>query len=222
VRFFASQKSQISILDISAASAESVVSSLRSEYPGVTFLSKKCDVADWDEQKRVFAEVYQELGGIDIVFANAGVTELGSFVQKDEGEPTKPNLRTLEINLIGNLYSEWLFMFSSVYNLYPGIVYIYLTYSFAAVKLGIHYLRKNEAAYKGSIICTASNAGIYYFPIAPIYATSKHGVVGAVRSLEKSLELEGIQINALAPAVIGIASLIILPTRLFPKQWLTN
>jgi NAD(P)-dependent dehydrogenase (short-subunit alcohol dehydrogenase family) len=114
VRFFASQKSQISILDISAASAESVVSSLRSEYPGVTFLSKKCDVADWDEQKRVFAEVYQELGGIDIVFANAGVTELGSFVQKDEGEPTKPNLRTLEINLIGNLYSEWLFMFSSM------------------------------------------------------------------------------------------------------------
>jgi NAD(P)-dependent dehydrogenase (short-subunit alcohol dehydrogenase family) len=39
--------------------------------------------------------------------------------------------------------------------------------------------------------------------MAPFYATAKHGVVGLVRSLAKPLGLEGIQINGLAPAVVG-------------------
>lgn len=67
-------------------------------------------------------------------------------------------------------------------------------------------MRKKSEAYKGSIICTASNAGLYPFPIAPMYGTSKHGVVGAVRSLAKPLDAEGIQINAICPNVIGTTS----------------
>lgn len=75
--------------------------------------------------------------------------------------------------------------------------------------MAIHYILKNapnSSGSKGGIICTASNAGIYCFPMAPFYATAKHGVVGLVRSLAKPLELEGIQINALAPAVVGAFS----------------
>lgn len=68
-------------------------------------------------------------------------------------------------------------------------------------------MRKNttvaENERKGSIICTASNAGIYPFPIAPMYSTTKHGVIGAVRSLARNLEKEGIQINAICPNCIG-------------------
>lgn len=56
---------------------------------------------------------------------------------------------------------------------------------------------------RGSIICTASNAGLYPLPVAPIYATSKFAVVGLVRSLARSLSRQAIQINALAPAVLG-------------------
>ncbi len=56
---------------------------------------------------------------------------------------------------------------------------------------------------RGSIICTASNAGIYPFPIAPLYATSKAGVIGLVRSMARPLARVNIQINALAPAVLG-------------------
>jgi NAD(P)-dependent dehydrogenase (short-subunit alcohol dehydrogenase family) len=64
-------------------------------------------------------------------------------------------------------------------------------------------MRKNAGNQKGSIVCTASNAGLYPLPIAPMYAASKFGVVGTVRSLARPLLQEGIQINALAPAVIG-------------------
>jgi NAD(P)-dependent dehydrogenase (short-subunit alcohol dehydrogenase family) len=71
-----------------------------------------------------------------------------------------------------------------------------------AVKLAAHYIVKNPprgsetGPSKGSIICTA-------FPIAPLYAATKSGVIGLVRSLARALEREQIQINALAPAVIG-------------------
>ena len=56
----------------------------------------------------------------------------------------------------------------------------------------------------GSIICTASNAGLYPFPMAPLYGVSKAGVVNLVRSLGPVLEKVNIQINALAPAVLGM------------------
>lgn len=75
--------------------------------------------------------------------------------------------------------------------------------------LAIHYISKNTplskygVESKGSIICTASNAGLYAFPMAPIYAATKYGVIGLVRALAAGLVKESIQINALAPAVIG-------------------
>lgn len=176
VRFFAAQSTKISVLDISAASAQTVVSSLQTEFPSSTFLFKKCDVSSWDEQKAVFAEIHKEIGSIDYVFANAGVSEVGNFLQKDSGEPVRPTLKTIDINLVGTLYS---------------------------VKLAVHYMRKNSSEQKGLIVCTASNAGLYPFSIAPMYGTSKHGVVGTVRSLAKSLHLEGIRINAICPNCIG-------------------
>lgn len=70
------------------------------------------------------------------------------------------------------------------------------------VRLAVHYMRKNAAAEKGSIICTASNAGIYAFPAAPMYGVAKHGAVGAIRSLGGPLSEEGIRINGICPNVI--------------------
>lgn len=56
---------------------------------------------------------------------------------------------------------------------------------------------------RGSIICTASNAGIYPFPVGPLYAASKAGVIAFVRSMAPVIARNKIQINALAPAVLG-------------------
>lgn len=82
-----------------------------------------------------------------------------------------------------------------------------------AVTLAMHYIRKNAVVYgatapsRGSIICTSSDAGLYACPVAPIYAASKFGVVGLVRSLARPLEKEAVQINALAPAFIGMLTI---------------
>jgi NAD(P)-dependent dehydrogenase (short-subunit alcohol dehydrogenase family) len=51
----------------------------------------------------------------------------------------------------------------------------------------------------GSIVATASLAGLTAVPMDPIYATTKHAVVGFVRSVAPQLETRGIRINALCP-----------------------
>jgi NAD(P)-dependent dehydrogenase (short-subunit alcohol dehydrogenase family) len=51
----------------------------------------------------------------------------------------------------------------------------------------------------GSIVATASLAGLTATPMDPIYAATKHAVVGFVRSCAPQLAKRGIRINALCP-----------------------
>ncbi|KAK0611270.1 hypothetical protein B0T14DRAFT_324519 [Immersiella caudata] len=181
-RHFASQGHRIAILDINADVGLRVAQELAEEYPASIVVFKKCDVASWDEQAAVFKDVFLEHGGrLDIVMANAGIAEGGmiTVVDLEEEEPSPPRLRTLEINLIGVIYS---------------------------VKLAAHYMNKkpldDTVTSRGSVICTASNVGLYPLPSSPLYSATKFGVVGLVRSLANILSKAKIQINALAPSLI--------------------
>ncbi len=51
----------------------------------------------------------------------------------------------------------------------------------------------------GSIVATASLAGLTAVPFDPIYAANKHAVVGLVRSAGPVYALESIRINAICP-----------------------
>ncbi|KUJ14469.1 putative short chain dehydrogenase/reductase [Mollisia scopiformis] len=179
IKFFAQFSTNCAILDISLATASTLLPALQTQFPHSRFAFKKCDVSNWEEQRSVFEEVYREFGSVDIVCANAGVTEVGKLlvdeIDDEGGLLKKPNLKTLDVDLVGTIYS---------------------------IKLAVYYMRKNTGAQKGSIICTASNAGLYPFPMAPIYALSKHAVVGAVRSLALPLQADGIRINSIAPNCI--------------------
>ncbi|KIW52481.1 hypothetical protein PV05_08115 [Exophiala xenobiotica] len=178
-RSFAEQGAHVSVLDVNAEGTN-IVKALSSEFSDASFSFHKVDISNWDELAAAFEQIHQDQGRIDVVMANAGISKEGPLIV-DEETPSKPNLPTLEVNLIGTIYT---------------------------VKLAIHYIKKNAPvngampASRGSIICTASNAGLYPFPVAPIYAASKFGVVGLVRSLARPLEKQAIQINALAPAVL--------------------
>ena len=51
----------------------------------------------------------------------------------------------------------------------------------------------------GRIVCTASLAGLTAVPDDPVYALTKHAVVGFVRERRGALEPRGIAINAICP-----------------------
>jgi NAD(P)-dependent dehydrogenase (short-subunit alcohol dehydrogenase family) len=53
----------------------------------------------------------------------------------------------------------------------------------------------------GRIVCTASLAGLTAVPGDPVYAATKHAVVGFVRSAAPALERRGISINAVCPGI---------------------
>jgi NAD(P)-dependent dehydrogenase (short-subunit alcohol dehydrogenase family) len=57
----------------------------------------------------------------------------------------------------------------------------------------------------GTIVATASLAGLTATPMDPVYALTKHAVVGFVRSAAPQLAARGIRINALCPGFTDTA-----------------
>jgi NAD(P)-dependent dehydrogenase (short-subunit alcohol dehydrogenase family) len=53
----------------------------------------------------------------------------------------------------------------------------------------------------GSIVVTASIAGLRPTDADPIYSMTKHAVIGLMRSLVSQLQAEGVAINAVCPSV---------------------
>ncbi len=51
----------------------------------------------------------------------------------------------------------------------------------------------------GSIVATASLAGLVPTPVTPVYSLTKHAVVGLVRSVAETLKNENIRVTAVAP-----------------------
>lgn len=96
----------MSILDINAIAGAKVLAQLKSDFPSASFSFFDCDVSSWESQASIFEQIYTEQGRIDIVFANAGVTEKGKIFNKNEDKPSKPNLLTVNVNLFGTLYCE--------------------------------------------------------------------------------------------------------------------
>jgi NAD(P)-dependent dehydrogenase (short-subunit alcohol dehydrogenase family) len=56
---------------------------------------------------------------------------------------------------------------------------------------------------QGAVVVTSSMAGVIPLPANPLYALTKFGLVGLVRSIHRELERRGIRINALCPGAVA-------------------
>ncbi|KAJ9612021.1 hypothetical protein H2200_003616 [Cladophialophora chaetospira] len=151
---------------------------------GQQVLFIKGNVTKYEELGAAFAETWKKWGSIDFgllskqVFANAGIGEhIKFYEQKEElpeGFPAKPSTLTLEVNLLGVVYTAY---------------------------LALHFFRKN-ASKGGTLVMTSSASALYPSPGLALYSSAKHAVVGLTRSMGAALKAEPITVNSICPGLV--------------------
>ncbi|GAA6037208.1 hypothetical protein JCM8097_008621 [Rhodosporidiobolus ruineniae] len=135
----------------------------------------KCDVTKWEDQVKMFRHGVNTFGHIDVVVANAGISEphpLMDLTEGEDGEPQEPKMTTLDVNVKGVMYT---------------------------IKLAFFHLKNNPVRDGKCITILGSLASFFGIPGAPAYTTSKHAVLGLMRSLAYDADMYNITINTVHP-----------------------
>ena len=135
--------------------------------------SRTFDVADRQAWSAAADEIAADLGGIDLVALNAGVMSRPKGVAMGGDDPLR-----------------WM---SERYDLVRSV-------NLDGVAYGVLATVEHLSERGGAICVTSSMAGLVAQPEDPVYAMTKHGVVGLVRSLGPTLAAKGISIGAVCPA----------------------
>ncbi|KAI9708901.1 MAG: hypothetical protein M1828_002573 [Chrysothrix sp. TS-e1954] len=193
VRRWAGLGANVIIGDISVQLAEQLIANVRQDSGNDNVHFVYCNVTDWQSQVNLFKEAAKlsPHGGIDIVVANAGIAGLDGFEEPeklDEDTPPKPNLKTIEINLIGVLYTTHLALFWLQKN--PGS------------KPAHAKIEPQERPRDRHLLLIGSMASLGPIPAQPLYAVSKHGVLGLFRTLRATCWIHGIRVNLVCPYFI--------------------
>jgi NAD(P)-dependent dehydrogenase (short-subunit alcohol dehydrogenase family) len=128
----------------------------------------RVDAGSEAEVKALIEQAAQQNGGIDIFFANAGISGGWANISEQSADDWAEILR---VNLIGPF-------------------------------LAIKYAAPVMAARGGSIICTASVAGLRSGAGGAAYSASKAGVINLVQTAAQQLSGSGIRVNAICPGLI--------------------
>lgn len=105
--FITQPDTHITILDVNVTSGAQVLQQLQTEFPSASVSFEECDVSSWESQAAAFEKTYTQQGRVDIVFANAGISREGNLLPvKGDSPPVKPNLTTMNVNLVGVIYSK--------------------------------------------------------------------------------------------------------------------
>jgi NAD(P)-dependent dehydrogenase (short-subunit alcohol dehydrogenase family) len=129
----------------------------------------RADAGSEAEVKALIEDVAKQQGGLDILFANAGISGGLASIFEQRAEDWAEILR---INLIG---------------------------PFLAIKYAAPIMRRRGG---GSIICTASVAGLRSGAGGAAYSASKAGVINLVQNAAQQLGGTNIRVNAICPGLI--------------------
>lgn len=148
---------------------------IESLYPGVDVQIRVFDAAEEGAVKAVVDDAIARFGRLDIFFANAGIVGQNKLFTDVTGDEFA---RTLRVNTIG----------------------VFLAVKYAS--LGMKVTSAAKPYPSGSIICTASVAGLRSNAGSTDYSASKAAVVSIAQTCAYQLAGTGIRVNAICPGLI--------------------
>ncbi|OCL12645.1 NAD(P)-binding protein [Glonium stellatum] len=135
----------------------------------------KCDVSKWDDVLELFHQTFLKFGIIHSVISNAGINTHETFLEdeydKERGTLLPPDLKSIEVNLLGQLY---------------------------VTKCALHYFKKWPKT-QCQIVMTASAGAFFPAPPIYLYCTAKSGVLGLMRGLRSEVIKGNATVNVVAP-----------------------
>lgn len=165
-RLFAAEGATVVAVDLSVEGLAATVESI--ERAGGRARAQPGDAGDEAFVAETVQGCVRALGGLDVVFANAGIGGSAKRILDLDAEDWLPVLR---VNLVG---------------------------PFLAIKHGAIAMQGRG----GSILCTASVAGLRSGAGGTPYSASKAGVVNLVQTAAQQLSGTGIRVNAICPGLI--------------------
>jgi NAD(P)-dependent dehydrogenase (short-subunit alcohol dehydrogenase family) len=136
-------------------------------------LAVRMDAGDEGDVERLVATACERFGGLDIFFANAGISGGASGIFDSTMELWTEVLR---VNLIG-----------------PAL---------AIKHAGPKIVERAKVTGSGAILCTASVAGLRSGAGGPAYSASKAGVINLVQTAAQQLSTSNVRVNAICPGLI--------------------
>ena len=140
------------------------------------------DVASYDDQAKLFSEVFKLWGHIDAYCANAGIVDTSSiyiYDWKNKGVddiPPAPETSVVDVD-------------------YKGVVY--------GTQLATHFMRHNPQP-GGRIVVTSSIGAMFPHKSYPVYCGAKAGVNHFIRGVAPLLkQKENILINSVMPGIVA-------------------
>lgn len=166
-RLFAAEGAAVLAVDRGREAVEETVETIRAA--GGTAIAVAADAGSETDVRAFVEQAVARLGGLDVAYANAGVS--GGDVPLAE-QTVELWQDVLRVNLIG-----------------PFL-------------LAKHAGARMVAQGRGSIVCTASVAGLRANAGGNPYSASKAGVISLVQTVANSFWGTGVRINAICPGLI--------------------
>ena len=182
---FAREGATVVVSDVNEAAAKRTVTEL--ERPGVAIAT---DVSKVDQVERLFAEIEDRYGRLDVVVTSAGIAE--SSPERMEAFNRMAEAKAAEgahIDITRDMPdADW-----------HRVIDINLNGTFYCVRAALRPMSRQNG---GSIVCISSIAGLMGGIAGAHYSASKAGVLGLVKSVGIECGSRNIRINAICPGAI--------------------